>query len=211
MNAICILWILLHTVDTSPGILRTPLHCECNMHTMDTSRYCRHLSMHTMDTFPLWMQYAYYGHLSILRTPLHYECNMHTMDTSPYCGHLSIMNAIYILWTPPYCRHLSMHTMDTFQLGMQYAYYGHLSMHTMDTFPLWMQYAYYGYLSILQTPFHYERNVHAMDTSSYCGHLSIMNTIGQLHDDDIWLQLPEFISLLPCYLNLSIPLRITEQ
>ena len=175
MNAICILWILLHTVDTSPGILRTPLHCECNMHTMDTSRYWTplhayygHLSvmnaicilwtpLHTVDTSPLWMQYTYYGHLSILWTPLHYECNMHTMDTSPYCGHLSIMNAIYILWTPPYCRHLS--------------------MHTMDTFPLWMQYAYYGYLSILRTPFHYERNVHAMDTSSYCGHLSIMNTI----------------------------------
>ena len=30
-------------------------------------------------------------------------------------------------------------------------------------------------------------------------------TIGQLHDDDIWLQLPEFISILLCYLNLSIP------
>ena len=35
--------------------------------------------------------------------------------------------------------------------------------------------------------------------------------IGQLHDDDIWLQLPEFISLLLCYLNLSIPLTIKEQ
>ena len=34
--------------------------------------------------------------------------------------------------------------------------------------------------------------------------------IGQLHDDDIWLQLPEFISVL-LYLNLSIPLRIKEQ
>jgi len=32
-----------------------------------------------------------------------------------------------------------------------------------------------------------------------------------LHDDDIWLQLPEFISVLLCYLNLSIPLRIKEQ
>ena len=37
------------------------------------------------------------------------------------------------------------------------------------------------------------------------------NAIGQLHDDDIWLQLPEFISVLLCYLNLSIPLRIKEQ
>ena len=34
--------------------------------------------------------------------------------------------------------------------------------------------------------------------------------IGQVHDDDIWLQLPEFISVLLCYLNLSIPLRIKE-
>ena len=37
-----------------------------------------------------------------------------------------------------------------------------------------------------------------------------VDTIGQLHDDDIWLQLPEFISVLLCYLNLSIPLRIKE-
>ena len=34
--------------------------------------------------------------------------------------------------------------------------------------------------------------------------------IGQLHDDDIWLQLPEFISVLLCYLNLSILLRIKD-
>ena len=38
-----------------------------------------------------------------------------------------------------------------------------------------------------------------------------VDTIGQLHDDDIWLQIPEFISALLCYLNLSIPLRIKEQ
>ena len=36
---------------------------------------------------------------------------------------------------------------------------------------------------------------------------SCESRIGQLHDDDIWLQLPEFISVLLCYLNLSIPLR----
>ena len=35
--------------------------------------------------------------------------------------------------------------------------------------------------------------------------------IGHFHDDDIWLQLPEFISFLLSYLNLSMPLRITEQ
>ena len=35
--------------------------------------------------------------------------------------------------------------------------------------------------------------------------------IGHFHDDDIWLQLPEFISFLLSYLNLSIPLRIKEQ
>ena len=35
--------------------------------------------------------------------------------------------------------------------------------------------------------------------------------IGQLNDDHIWLQRPEFISVLLCYLNLSIPLRIKEQ
>ena len=34
---------------------------------------------------------------------------------------------------------------------------------------------------------------------------------GQLHNDDILLQLPEFISVLLCYSNLSIPLRIKEQ
>ena len=37
------------------------------------------------------------------------------------------------------------------------------------------------------------------------------NVIGHFHDDDIWLQLPEFISFLLSYLNLSIPLRIKEQ
>ena len=35
--------------------------------------------------------------------------------------------------------------------------------------------------------------------------------IKQLHDDDIWLQLPEFILVFLCYLNLSIPLKIKEQ
>ena len=35
--------------------------------------------------------------------------------------------------------------------------------------------------------------------------------IGHFHGDDIWLQLPEFISFLLCYWNLSIPLRIKEQ
>ena len=35
--------------------------------------------------------------------------------------------------------------------------------------------------------------------------------IGHFHDDDIWLQLPEFISVLLSYSNLSIPLRIKEQ
>ena len=35
--------------------------------------------------------------------------------------------------------------------------------------------------------------------------------IVHFHDDDIWLQLPEFISLLLSYLNLSIPLRFKKQ
>ena len=35
--------------------------------------------------------------------------------------------------------------------------------------------------------------------------------IGNFHDDDVWLQLPEFISSLLSYLNLSIPLRFKEQ
>ena len=39
----------------------------------------------------------------------------------------------------------------------------------------------------------------------------VLELIGQLHDDDIWLQLPEFILVLLCYLNLSIQLRIKEQ
>ena len=33
---------------------------------------------------------------------------------------------------------------------------------------------------------------------------------GQLHNDDILLQLPEFISVLLCYLNLSIPMRLKK-
>ena len=128
--------------------------------------------MHTMDTFPLWMQYAYYGHFSILWTPLHYECNMHTMDTSPcilwtpchykcdmhtidtspYCGHLSIMNAICILWTP-------LHTVDTSPCILWTLFHNECNMHTMDTSPLWTQYAYYRHLCILQT--------HTMDTFAY--------------------------------------------
>ena len=40
---------------------------------------------------------------------------------------------------------------------------------------------------------------------------TFFSSIGQLHDGDIWLQLPEFISVLLCYSNLSIPLRIKEQ
>ena len=36
-------------------------------------------------------------------------------------------------------------------------------------------------------------------------------SIGHFHDDDVWLQLPEFISSLLSYLNLSIPLRFKEQ
>ena len=35
--------------------------------------------------------------------------------------------------------------------------------------------------------------------------------IGHFHDDDVWLQLPEFISSLLSYLNFSIPLRFKEQ
>ena len=35
--------------------------------------------------------------------------------------------------------------------------------------------------------------------------------IGHFHDDDLWLQLPEFISSLLSYLNLSIPQRFKEQ
>ena len=32
-----------------------------------------------------------------------------------------------------------------------------------------------------------------------------MTIVGQLHDDDIWLQLPEFISVLLCYLKFVNP------
>ena len=35
--------------------------------------------------------------------------------------------------------------------------------------------------------------------------------MGHFHDDDIWLQLPEFISFLLSYLNLSILLRFKKQ
>ena len=35
--------------------------------------------------------------------------------------------------------------------------------------------------------------------------------IGHFQDDDIWLQLPEFIPFLLSYLNLSIPMMIKEQ
>ena len=138
MNAICILWILLHTVDTSPGILRTPFYYECNMHTMDTSPYCGHLSRHTKDTFLLWMQYAYYGYFSILWTPLHYEHNMHAIDTSAFFRH--------ILWTPLHTSH--------YYITLLCINYGHpciprKPMHNMDPS------AYYRHLCILQsTPTH---------------------------------------------------------
>ena len=39
----------------------------------------------------------------------------------------------------------------------------------------------------------------------------VSTLIGQLHNDDIWLQLTEFTAVLLCYLNLSMPLRIKEQ
>ena len=45
----------------------------------------------------------------------------------------------------------------------------------------------------------------------YSGDDCFQQQIGQLHDDDIWLQLPEFIAVLLCYLNLSIPLGVKEQ
>ena len=35
--------------------------------------------------------------------------------------------------------------------------------------------------------------------------------IGHFHDDDIWLPILEFISFLPSYWNLSIPLRFKPQ
>ena len=37
-----------------------------------------------------------------------------------------------------------------------------------------------------------------------------LRAIGNFHDDDVWLQLPEFISSLLSYLNLSIPLRFID-
>ena len=49
-----------------------------------------------------------------------------------------------------------------------------------------------------------------LQTKKFTCKLKMLLQIGQLHDDDIWLQLPEFNSVLLCYLNLSIPLRIKE-
>ena len=77
MNAICILWTPLHTVDTSPSILWTPFHYECNMHTMDTSPYCGHLSimntnMHTTDTSAFFISHTMdtFAYKSLLHRPL---------------------------------------------------------------------------------------------------------------------------------------------
>ena len=123
-------------------ILWTPLHYECNMHTMDTSSYCGHLSI--MNA------------ICILWTPLHtvdtshYECNMHTMGTSSYCGHVSIMNTICILQTP---LHSSFHILWTpFHTSHYYTHlcinYGHpciprKPMHNVDPS------GYYRHLYIL--------------------------------------------------------------
>ena len=49
------------------------------------------------------------------------------------------------------------------------------------------------------------------NTLSFNPNIQSFIPIGHFHDDDIWLQLPEFISFLLSYLNLSIPLRIKEQ
>ena len=47
----------------------------------------------------------------------------------------------------------------------------------------------------------------ARQDSSY--NMKLVRT-GHFHDDDVWLQLPEFISSLFSYLNLSIPLRFID-
>ena len=71
----------------------------------------------------------------------------------------------------------------------------------------------------LQSNFHFNnleqifKLPHSIVVESYVKafQYKVINSIGQLHDSDIWLQPPEFISFLLCYLNFSIPLRIQEQ
>ena len=78
---LCIIWTSLHSIDTFPycGHLSF-MNAICKLWTPHHVYY-GHLSimnaicilwtpLHTVDTSTSWMQYAYYGHLSILWTPL---------------------------------------------------------------------------------------------------------------------------------------------
>ena len=56
-----------------------------------------------------------------------------------------------------------------------------------------------------------DRDGGIVESISYYHSMWSRTSIGQLHYDGVWLQLPEFISVLLCYLKLSIPLRIKEQ
>ena len=97
----------MHTMDTSPCILWTPFHYECNMHTMDTSPYC--------------------GHLSIMNAMCMLWIPLHTVDTSSFFRHF---HSLHKLWTP-------LHTKETYAQYGPSAYYRHLCiwtpLHNIDT------------------------------------------------------------------------------
>ena len=72
---------------------------------------------------------------------------------------------------------------------------------------------------ILWTPFHYECIMHTMDTSPYCGHLSIMNAICilwiHLHTVDtspLWMQYAYYghLSIMNAICILSTPLHTVD-
>ena len=124
------------------SILWTPLHYECNMHTMDTSPYCGYLSimntnMHTIDTSaffrhilwtPLHTSHYYthlcinYGHPCIPRKPMHNMDPSASTDTSAY---YSLHLCIHVPWTP-------MHNIDTSTYSRQLLPIV-LLVHTTDT------------------------------------------------------------------------------
>ena len=196
-------------MDTSPCILWTPFHYECNMHTMDTSPCilwtpCHYkCDMHTIDTSPYWGHLSIMNAICILWTPLHTvdtspcilwtlfhnECNMHTMDTSPYCGYLSIMNTnMHTIDTSAFFRHILWTPLHTSH------YYTHLCinyghpciprkpMHNMDPSASTDTSAYYSLHLCIHVPW---TPMHNIDTSTYSRQL--LPIVLLVHTTDTWV------------------------
>ena len=188
-------------MDTSPCILWTPFHYECNMHTMDTSPYCEHPSIMNAICI-LWTPlHAYYGHLATINAICILSTPLHTVDTSPlwmqyaYYGHLSI------LWIPLHYEH-NMHTIDTSAFFRHILwtplhtshYYTHLCinyghpciprkpMHNMDPSASTDTSAYYSLHLCIHVPW---TPMHNIDTSTYSRQL--LPIVLLVHTTDTWV------------------------